>query len=72
MEYVGTELELFAAALKWKDYLAAQIQPFVTGRVLEVGAGIGSNITLFHNDRVAAWLASPYLGRGGAGPMTDE
>lgn len=57
MDYQGTELELFAEASNWKSYLAAQITPFVTGRVLEVGAGIGANIPLFHNDRVTSWIA---------------
>ncbi len=41
--YVGSELELFAAARNWKSYWSRQIRPFITGDVIEVGAGIGSN-----------------------------
>lgn len=41
--YVGSELELFAAVHKWKTYWSRQIRPFITGDVIEVGAGIGSN-----------------------------
>jgi SAM-dependent methyltransferase len=43
-EYVGSELDLFAAARNWKSYWSAQLRPFLRGDVLEVGAGIGSNI----------------------------
>jgi SAM-dependent methyltransferase len=57
MDYVGGELELFAGAIRWKAYLADQISRFVKGRVLEVGAGIGSNIPVFFNPRVESWLA---------------
>jgi SAM-dependent methyltransferase len=42
-KYVGSELELFAVVRNWKSYWSRRIQPFVTGDVLEVGAGIGSN-----------------------------
>jgi protein-L-isoaspartate O-methyltransferase len=41
--YVGTELELFARAVHWKRYVADLLAPHISGRVLEVGAGIGSN-----------------------------
>lgn len=50
-KYVGSELELFAAAHNWKAYWSEHIRPFVKGDVLEVGAGIGAN--------------TPYLDRGG-------
>jgi SAM-dependent methyltransferase len=42
-KYVGSELELFGAVRNWKAYWSRQLQPFLTGDVLEVGAGIGSN-----------------------------
>jgi SAM-dependent methyltransferase len=42
-EYVGSELDLFAAVHHWKSYWSAQIRRFIQGDVLEVGAGIGSN-----------------------------
>lgn len=53
--YVGGELELFAAATHWKAYIGSVLRPFVAGRVLEVGAGIGTNIPFVHNERVTCW-----------------
>jgi SAM-dependent methyltransferase len=46
-DYVGTELELFAAARNWKRYWSDRIAPFVGGRVLDVGAGLGATAELF-------------------------
>ena len=40
--YVGNELDLFAQAKRWKRYLASHLAPYLTGDVLEVGAGIGA------------------------------
>lgn len=40
--YVGAELQLFGAATRWKRYLRQQIGPYLKGRVLEVGAGLGT------------------------------
>jgi len=57
LTYVGNELELFAGASNWKRYVARHLLPFITGRVLEVGAGIGSNITPLINATVQDWLA---------------
>lgn len=42
MEYAGRELELVADALNWKSYWSSMVQPYVRGRVLEVGAGLGA------------------------------
>lgn len=39
--YVGTELELFGNARNWKAYWSACLRPYVSGDVLEAGAGIG-------------------------------
>lgn len=55
--YVGGELELFAAATNWKRYFGQVLRPYVGGRVLDVGAGIGSNIRHLHNGRVAEWTS---------------
>jgi SAM-dependent methyltransferase len=41
--YLGSELEVFAHAQNWKRYVRSQIGQYLTGTVLEVGAGIGSN-----------------------------
>jgi SAM-dependent methyltransferase len=55
--YVGGELELFAAATRWKSYVGRVLRRFIVGRVLEVGAGIGSNIPFLFNERVTGWTS---------------
>lgn len=55
--YVGSELELFAAAKNWKTYVARVLRRYIRGRVLEVGAGIGSNIAYLYNERVCEWTS---------------
>ena len=65
--YPGGELALFAAARHWKRYVAAMMAPFIGERVLEVGAGIGSNIPYLHHARVQDWLClepDPAMARG--------
>ncbi len=55
-EYTGNELELFAGAKNWKQYVAGLVKPFIKGDVLEAGAGIGSNTALFFTDAVNSWV----------------
>ena len=55
--YIGSELELFAAATNWKAYFSKMLTPFVGARVLEVGAGIGSNIPFLHTPAVRQWTS---------------
>ena len=38
--YVGSELDLFAAAINWKSYFRDQVAPYLGHDVLEVGAGL--------------------------------
>ena len=57
LDYAGSELELFAHATNWKAYVARHLAPYIAGRVLEVGAGIGSNIPQLTNPKVQDWLA---------------
>jgi 2-polyprenyl-3-methyl-5-hydroxy-6-metoxy-1,4-benzoquinol methylase len=45
--YIGTELEVFAHALNWKEYVRHKIDPYLKGDVLEVGAGIGTNTPIY-------------------------
>jgi len=52
--YVGSELDLFALASNWKRYWTDEIRPYLRGRVLEIGAGIGSN-TVALADRTRDW-----------------
>ena len=41
-EYIGNELEVFSLASNWGKYLRSQITPYLSGTVIEVGAGIGT------------------------------
>ena len=41
--YVGEELEVAKEANNWKKYFSSEIANYITGDILEVGAGIGSN-----------------------------
>jgi phospholipid N-methyltransferase len=54
--YIGTELELFAQAENWKNYLRFLLRKYIKGHVLEVGAGIGSNTKLLSNFDYSKWL----------------
>jgi SAM-dependent methyltransferase len=54
--YIGSELELFAAAKNWKGYFKSKLDAYIHGDVAEVGAGIGSNTALLMNSRVSSWL----------------
>jgi SAM-dependent methyltransferase len=55
--YIGSELELFSAATTWKTYFAGVLAPFVGGRVLEVGAGIGNNTAYLQTAGVREWTS---------------
>jgi SAM-dependent methyltransferase len=55
--YIGSELELFAAATNWKTYFSSALAPFIGARVLEIGAGIGSNIPFLHSPAVRQWTS---------------
>lgn len=54
--YSGEELDLFAAATHWKSYWRSHIAQFVRGNVLEVGAGVGTNTRLLHDEKVRRWV----------------
>ena len=56
-EYAGTELSIFAGATNWKRYLARQLQPFIHGHVLEVGAGIGATTSALWTPVASQWTA---------------
>jgi SAM-dependent methyltransferase len=55
-KYVGSELDLFAAASNWKTYWSRQIQSFLTGDILEVGAGMGSNTRIMDPGGAGRWV----------------
>lgn len=43
IDYIGDELDLFKNATNWKSYFSGKLSPYISGHVLEVGAGIGIN-----------------------------
>ncbi len=55
--YIGSELEIFEEARRWKAYWRARIAAFVAGDVLEVGAGIGANTTALSTLDYRSWLS---------------
>ncbi len=55
MEYIGDELELFQHATNWKRYWSSVLAPYVSGRVLDVGSGLGVNASFLANERVTAY-----------------
>lgn len=56
IDYAGSELELFRAATRWKEYWSACLRPYVSGRVLEVGAGIGGTTGVLATGREEEWV----------------
>lgn len=53
----GCELELFADAIHWKQYVASQIRSSIRGDVLEVGAGLGSTSAELRKIPHRSWTA---------------
>ncbi|MBX3175907.1 MAG: methyltransferase domain-containing protein [Candidatus Hydrogenedentes bacterium] len=53
--YPGAELALFGRALNWKRYLQCTLGPWIGGRVLEVGAGIGETSRALASEQCACW-----------------
>ncbi len=63
LDYLGEELGLFKHADNWKRYVAARLRPYLTGDVLEVGAGIGANTRYFDRPEISRYLALEPDGR---------
>jgi SAM-dependent methyltransferase len=55
-KYAGSELKMFALAHHWKAYWSKQIWPYLAGDILEVGAGIGSNMRLLDHGVFGRWV----------------
>jgi SAM-dependent methyltransferase len=53
--YSGNELDQAALAVNWKSYFRSRIAPYITGRVLEVGAGLGGTTIRLRNARQTSW-----------------
>jgi SAM-dependent methyltransferase len=54
--YAGSELDLFALAKNWKSYWSGRIAGYISGDVLEVGAGIGSNTRVMRRCARGRWV----------------
>lgn len=54
--YSGTELDQAALAVNWKSYFRSRLAPYITGRVLEVGAGLGGTTIRLRDGRQTSWL----------------
>jgi SAM-dependent methyltransferase len=54
--YQGTELENAAHAVNWKAYFRSRLARYITGRVLEVGAGLGGTTIRLRDGRQTSWL----------------
>jgi SAM-dependent methyltransferase len=54
--YVGSELDLFAAADTWKSYVRRQVEPYLGRKVLEVGAGHGGTTRVLCGGQAARWV----------------
>ncbi|MGH7123461.1 MAG: class I SAM-dependent methyltransferase [Stellaceae bacterium] len=50
-------MELFSSATHWKRYFASVLAPFIGPRVLEVGAGVGSNLAYLRTPAVRDWVS---------------
>jgi hypothetical protein len=56
LKYVGKELDIFAHAVRWKQYFGSIILPYFGERVLEVGAGIGATTSVLCNAQFQDWI----------------
>ena len=54
--YIGGELDLFALAKNWKNYLKNSIADYIRGDVLEVGAGIGGTTVALNDGTARHWV----------------
>ena len=54
--YIGNELDLFEQATVWKNYYGHFLKPYLKGKVLEVGAGIGGTTSVLCDGIQEKWL----------------
>jgi SAM-dependent methyltransferase len=54
--YGGQELDAFAHATNWKKYFRHLLEPYLRGKVLEVGAGIGATTLALWHSGVDEWV----------------
>ncbi len=56
LTYPGEELALFQQAIHWKKYFSRYIRPYIKGKVLETGAGMGATTPYLHNNNCTGWV----------------
>ena len=54
--YPGSELSLFAQATTWKRYFKRQVDAYLVGVVVEVGAGLGHTTRILCDGRQRRWI----------------
>ena len=54
--YVGNDLNLFAGATTWKSYVRSHLRSYISGDILEVGAGIGAATSIFYDGTQRRWV----------------
>ncbi len=54
--YIGNELELFMHARNWKNYFGSFLRGYLSGKILEVGAGIGSTTGFLCDGTQDKWI----------------
>ena len=55
--YIGAELDIFKEAENWKNYQLRFLREFLIGKdVLEVGAVIGANTSIFRTGEESSWV----------------
>ena len=55
-KYIGSELDLFMHAVNWKSYWSSLIGLVLKGKVLEVGAGKGTNTEMLFSKDYSTWV----------------
>jgi SAM-dependent methyltransferase len=55
-DYVGSELDLFAKATRWKQYFRSTFHQYLKGDVLEVGAGLGGTTEILCDGTQKSWV----------------
>lgn len=55
-KYIGEELHVFENAKNWKKYFSSFLKPFIQGKTLEAGAGIGGTTPFLNNGKQSTWL----------------
>ena len=56
-EYVGKELEVFSNAINWRAYWQSHIKNHLRGKILEVGAGIGTVSRSLIREGIESWTS---------------